>query len=167
MNPDNQNFESLQRLLKLKRYEPPPPRYFGEFSGRVINRLRADAPEGRSQSSANTAEISWLQRVLSVLDAKPLFAGAFGAVVVGVLVGGAVYSDETGVPEAASSLAVSQMPLPVAVTPTPVAAPVAIGSSGGAFAFGGSSTNARSLFDAIGTPSVQQGQLIDYSPFRQ
>ena len=36
-----ENFQSLQKLLKLKRYEQPPPRYFNEFSGHVIARLQS------------------------------------------------------------------------------------------------------------------------------
>lgn len=153
MNPENQNLENLRRLLKLKRYELPPPRYFSNFSGQVMNRIRAGYPEERPESLA----VPWLQRVLSVLEAKPLLAGAFGAVVVGVLVGGAFSSDKVEIPGDSSNLAVSQVPSPVG----PVR--VAVGNSG-AFALGGGSTNVGSIFDAIGTPSVQP---VNYTPFGQ
>lgn len=149
MNPENQDFENLRRLLKLKRYEQPPPRYFNDFSGQVINRIRADYPEDRSESLAATWEVPWLQRLLSAFDAKPLFAGAFGAVVVGVLVGGAFSSDKVEISGASSNLAVSQMPMPAAAAAVPVV-------NSGVFALGdGRSTNTGSIFDAIGTPSVQ------------
>lgn len=152
MNPENQNFENLGRLLKLKRYELPPPRYFSDFSGQVINRIRAGYPDERTEPMAAAWEVPWLQRVLSIFEAKPLLAGAFGAVVVGVLIGGAVSSDEMEIPGASSNLAVSQMPLPVAATPVTVSVPV---RHSGAFELGvGSSTNVGNIFDRIRTPSV-------------
>jgi hypothetical protein len=165
MNPENQDFENLRRLLKLKRYEQPPPRYFSDFSGQVINRIRAGYPEARSESLAAAWELPWLQRVLSVFEAKPILAGAFGAVVVGVLIGGAVYSDEIGIPEASSNLAVSQGALPAAATPVPVPVSVAVGNNG-VFALGGgsSSTNPVSIFDAIRMPPAQ---LTSGQPLRQ
>jgi len=41
MEPSPENFESLQKLLRLKRYEHPHPRYFNDFSQRVISRIEA------------------------------------------------------------------------------------------------------------------------------
>jgi hypothetical protein len=42
METSPENFESLRKLLKLKRYEQPPPRFFNEFSGHVIARIRSE-----------------------------------------------------------------------------------------------------------------------------
>jgi len=43
MDLSSNDFDSLQRLLRLKKYELPPPRYFNEFSGNVIAGIRAQA----------------------------------------------------------------------------------------------------------------------------
>jgi hypothetical protein len=39
MGSPSGDFDTLQSLLKLKRYEQPPPRYFDSLSGRVRHRL--------------------------------------------------------------------------------------------------------------------------------
>ncbi len=41
METSPEDFESLQKLLKLKRYEHPHPRYFNDFSSQVIARIKA------------------------------------------------------------------------------------------------------------------------------
>lgn len=43
MNSSPENFDPLQKLLRLKRYEQPPPRYFNEFSSQVIDRIQAES----------------------------------------------------------------------------------------------------------------------------
>src|SRR5690349_2256384 len=146
MNPDDQNFEGLRRLLKLKRYEQPPPRYFNDFSGQVINRIRAGYPGERAESLA----LPWFQRMLSAFEAKPLLAGAFGAVVIGVLVGGAFSSDNVEMPGSPSNLAGPQMPLPSG--PTPV-----VFGNGSAFALGGNNTNPVNLFDVYDAMRKDKG----------
>src|SRR5436190_10150264 len=90
MNPDSENFEELRRLLALKRYEQPPPRYFSDFSSRVLDRIRAE--QGDRNRAAT--EGSWWQRLWNALEAKPLFAGAFGTAVCAVLVSGILSSGE-------------------------------------------------------------------------
>src|SRR5437870_12052826 len=94
MSPDPQNFDALRRLLALKRFEQPPPRYFNEFSAQVIARIR----EG--ETAADTAgmqrlfiEMPWLQRIWAAFEAKPMLAGAFGVGLCAVLITGVVYSE--------------------------------------------------------------------------
>jgi hypothetical protein len=95
MTPDQENFESLRRLLALKRYEQPPPGYFNRFSRDVIERIRS----GEQLIEASWFErlgweAPWLQRVWSIFDTKPLLAGALGVAVCGLLVSGIVYSEQ-------------------------------------------------------------------------
>ena len=90
MNPDSENFEQLRRLLALKRHEQPPPRYFSNFSAQVIDRIRA---EGAARYRP-AIEGTWWERLWTALEAKPLFAGAFGAGVCAVLVSGILSSGE-------------------------------------------------------------------------
>jgi len=62
-SPDD--FDSVQKVLRVKRYEQPPPRYFDEFSGRVIARI--ERGEGRT---------SWWERF--GFDLRPALAASVG-----------------------------------------------------------------------------------------
>ena len=78
MNENENNFESLRRLLVLKRHETPPPGYFNYFSSQVLQRIRA----GDTGKSANWLEdlfdqALWLGKLLQAFDVKPVFASAF------------------------------------------------------------------------------------------
>lgn len=89
MNGDPENFESLRRLLAWKRHEQPPPGYFNDFSRRVIARI-----ETGEQGADRAGWFTWLQRFWLALQARPAFAGAFGAAVCAFLVVGMVGSEE-------------------------------------------------------------------------
>lgn len=94
MNRDSENFESLRRLLALKRHEQPPPGYFNRFSGQVIARIKAgEKGEAAPALERWLGEAAWWRRICAVLEAKPLFAGAFGAAVCALLISGIVYSE--------------------------------------------------------------------------
>lgn len=73
-SPDD-NFDSLQKVLRVKRYEQPPPRYFNEFAGRVVSRI--ESGEGR---------VSWWERF--GFDLRPAFAAGAGIVACGLVVYG-------------------------------------------------------------------------------
>lgn len=75
MSSTPDNFESLEKLLRLKRHEQPPPRYFNEFSGRVIDRI------GRGE-----ARRSWWERL--GFDLRPALAAGAGMVACGLMVYG-------------------------------------------------------------------------------
>ena len=72
-SPDNS--DSLEKLLRLKRHEQPPPRYFSEFSGRVISRIER-----------GEARLSWWERF--GFDLRPALAAGAGLVACGLIVYG-------------------------------------------------------------------------------
>src|SRR5580692_2689712 len=73
MNDSEQNFEDLKQLLKLKRYEIPPPGYFNNFSGQVISAIREERTG--SVASRVNPQTSWLVRFLSIFDSRPGLMG--------------------------------------------------------------------------------------------
>jgi len=153
MTPEQENFEALRRLLKLKRHEQPPPRYFNDFSSQVIAQIRAAAPvEQDSVLDRLSWEVPWLQRLIETFQAKPALAVSFGAAVCALLVGGVIYSE---------SLEFKPTPVPiVAVDPNPAMQPPVAssafplaGSSDAVLPTTGSSNSMNpipSLFDAFG-----------------
>jgi hypothetical protein len=123
MNENENNFESLRRLLALKRHETPAPGFFENFSSEVTARIRAgDANRMESVSERLPEVLPWLFRLLSAFEAKPAFAGAFASALCMLLVFGIVYAER---PDAApqSLLQTSQAGSPLAV-----AAPVSLNS---------------------------------------
>jgi len=73
-------------LLKLKRHEAPPPRYFNDFSGQVISRIRAVTPGGRFESFEDIVSQSpWMRRFWQVIEHRPAVSGLFTAAVCGLL----------------------------------------------------------------------------------
>lgn len=79
MNPETEQYESIRRLLVLKRHEAPPPGYFDGFSVKVIARIQA-------QEMARV--LPWWQRLLSYMEDRPLLAGASGVACCGMLLCG-------------------------------------------------------------------------------
>ena len=94
MNPEQDQFRNVRRLLALKRHEQPPPGYFDDFSEQVIIRIRAgERIEHFSLWEALSWEAPWLQRIWSILETRPVAAGAFGAAICGLLMAGTLYSE--------------------------------------------------------------------------
>ena len=112
MNENENNFESLRRLLALKNYEIPPPGYFDNFSREVTARIRA---EEASRTANVSSQLSWLSRLLSAFEAKPAFAGGFASMLCLLLLFGIIYAEQPDAApqpllqpaQAASSLAVA------------------------------------------------------------
>jgi hypothetical protein len=91
MSNEPQEFEQLRALLRLKRYEQPPPRFFNEFSSRVMAGIEADA--ARSPAERFLAGASGLARFFRALERNALVAGSFVTGVCALLIGGIVYSE--------------------------------------------------------------------------
>lgn len=94
MSAEQDGFEKLRRLLRLKRHEQPPPRYFNEFSGNVIAAIRAAEAKKRPEYFWDRlyAEAPWMRRLLHSLDNRPAVAAGFGAAVCALLITGLVTS---------------------------------------------------------------------------
>jgi len=82
MQSEHEEFDQIRKLLALKKYELPPPRYFQEFSGKVIARLQSLAVQ----------PVSWRQRFGLDFEFHPAMMGAFGVVVCGLLLVGVISS---------------------------------------------------------------------------
>jgi hypothetical protein len=107
MDNETENFEQLQKLLTLKKHELPPPGYFNSFSGNVISRIRAERSKESHSVKAIQSEATWLLRFWNLLEARPMFAGAFGATVCGLILFGIVMAVK---PEDRSNFAGAALP---------------------------------------------------------
>ncbi len=110
MNENENNFESLRRLLVLKRHETPPPGYFNYFSRQVLQRIRA----GDTGKSANWMEellgqAPWLEKWLQAFNIKPVFASAFAGALCLLLILGIIIVERPDL---------TSQPVLQAVTPT-------------------------------------------------
>jgi hypothetical protein len=106
MNEDQQSFESLRRLLALKRHETPPAGYFKNFSSQVIGRIRASEVEAAASLSERLfTAMPWLPKLLQSLETKPVYAGGFATALCALLLFGALVAQQ---PESASSAAFLQ-----------------------------------------------------------
>ena len=84
----NQDFEKLQQLLKLKRYEQPHPRYFNDLSGQVTARLRAGETARLDSFEEAMTQSPWLQRLWAAIERRPALSGLVSAGMCGLLLVG-------------------------------------------------------------------------------
>jgi hypothetical protein len=83
----DQDFERLQQLLKLKRHESPPPRFFNDFSFQVNARIRAGEGAGKIESFEDVVSQSpWLHRIWKAIEGKPAVSGLLAAALCGALI---------------------------------------------------------------------------------
>ncbi|HEY5232385.1 MAG TPA: hypothetical protein VIK35_02470 [Verrucomicrobiae bacterium] len=95
MNENENNLDSLRRLLAFKKRETPPPGYFDNFSTQVVNRIRAGGSHGRTKAREEFfSEAPWLLKFLQIFEARPAFASAFAGALCLVLVLGIVFAEQ-------------------------------------------------------------------------
>jgi hypothetical protein len=82
METEQNQFEQVRKLLALKKHEQPPPRYFQEFSGKVIARLHA----------LEAQPVTWRRRLGLDFNLKPALIGVFGVAACGLLLVGVISS---------------------------------------------------------------------------
>ena len=109
MNPEPENFDQLCKLLALKRYELPPPRYFNDFSTSVIARLNQPLRE----------ELSWWQRLGFDFDLRPALMCGVGVVVCGMLSFGLIGAMQIADAEGPTETFAGTMGSPVIATTAP------------------------------------------------
>ena len=142
MNPDSENFDSLRQLLALKRHEVPPPGYFNRLPRDIMARIKAG-----DTGNELGADQTWFQRLLSVFDIKPVFAGAFGTAVCAFLISGVITSERTPAFAAGTLVPVEPSNLPTGSTPE------------GEFAVASNSVPTGSLFDNF--PTLSTTPVVD------
>jgi hypothetical protein len=94
MSEYENNFESLCRLLALKKHEAPPPGYFHDFSSQVLQRIhlgQAENPDDLSEELFSHAP--WLAKLAHLFDARPVFASGFAGALCLLLLFGIVYAE--------------------------------------------------------------------------
>jgi hypothetical protein len=93
MSENENNFEELRRLLALKRHEIPPPRYFDNFSGEVIARIRAGEDAQGNVAGRFFQRAPWLLKLLQAVETKPAYSGVFASALCLLLLFGIVYAE--------------------------------------------------------------------------
>jgi hypothetical protein len=107
----DQDFTKLQQLLKLKRHESPPPRFFNDFSFQVTARIRAGEGTRKIEDFEDVvAQAPWLHRIWKSIEGKPAVSGLFAAAVCGALLAG-IFSVDNAAPTI-PSLATNQEEAP-------------------------------------------------------
>jgi len=162
--PESENFQALRRLLRLKRYEQPPPGYFNGFSRQVIARIQAgESGEAPSLLAQIFGEPSWLPRLWTLFGAKPILAAAFGITICSVLIAGVAYSDrgESGAIPALSPSGTAQAGFAQVAPSVGLAGPVLVSSPGGTDTV--ISTQERtSLFQQLSPPKSELIMNVAY-----
>ncbi len=117
MSQDPENFDALRKLLAVKRHEQPPPGYFDQMASEVMARLKTGEDRQVDLWKELGDEASWVQRVLSLFNARPALAGICGVALCGIIMGG-IYLAQPPRPAdtVVSTPLIQKMDAPVALT---------------------------------------------------
>jgi hypothetical protein len=119
MHPDQDPSEKLLKLLVIKRYEQPPPGFYNRFSSGVLTRLESAKPAA--------APSLWQRMFEAVLD-RSIVVGAYGCLVVAMVVTGLKVAGYYEGSEVGTS-AEAHMPMATAVIPeNPIQNSLSVGS---------------------------------------
>ena len=165
MNDSNQNFEDLKQLLKLKRYEIPPPGYFNNFSSQVLSAIREERT-GNASSRLNI-QASWLVRFLSIFDSRPGLVGGLATSLMLLLVFGVVLADHSDTDYNAQNMftptaSLNSSPLVASASGTPNISGMDTSSSGGIAV----STNPAASLQPTAVLFDQQNSLFQNAGFQ-
>lgn len=93
----DQDFEKLQRLLRLKRHEQPHPRFFNDFSSQVTARIRTGDLKAKKINNFEdvVSQSPWLQRIWQAIEGRPAISGVFAAALCGLVLAGIYFAGNT------------------------------------------------------------------------
>ena len=76
MEDESENFDELKKLLKLKRHEQPPPGFFRDLPGRVLQQIETEEAK---------APGLW-ERLVGAFELRPALSTTFAGLMVGLLI---------------------------------------------------------------------------------
>jgi hypothetical protein len=119
MSENNENFEDLKKLLKLKQYEIPPPGYFNNFADSVVSRIRAGEGSGQSLFERIQADSGFWGNLFFIFQRKPGLIGGLATSACLLALFGVILLDhsESGM-AAADTVAAEASPSAPDVSPT-------------------------------------------------
>ena len=94
MSNESENFDTLKKLLSLKSHEQPPPGFFRDLPGQVLQRI----------AETETRKMGWWSRLTSMFEFRPAVSIAYGSALCGLLVAG-IYFGRQAVGEGTTGLA--------------------------------------------------------------
>ena len=163
MNQNEQNFDELKKLLKLKQHEVPPPGYFNNFSGQVIARIQAgEAGDRQSFIERLGFDAPWAVNFLRIFETRPGLIGGFATSLCLLLVLVAVFADR---PETASKnlLTVSEPATTDSSVASMTAPPLLAASDSGIVASTNPVTSLQPVATLFGQPN--SGSLFQPASF--
>ena len=162
---ENNNFEDLKRLLKLKQHEVPPPGCLNHFSSDVISRIRAgeaSRAEGFLERIQNQSP--FLAALLGIFESKPGGIGGLATSLCLLLLVGVVMADRPEAPSAQPEAMAMTGTAPAAITPAvpDLASAVAPPDDNSGISIGGNVVSLQPTASLFGQPQNQLFQPVGF-----